>query len=86
MLSLLLLTILILIMYHRYFLILFFFLPRKQAAKTAPYLYDAVWLYAHALNRTLTDGKNKSNGTEILRNVITTKPLFTGKYCLTFYY
>jgi len=49
-----------------------------QAAKTAPYLYDAVWLYAHALNRTLSDGRNISNGSAIFRNMITTTPLFTG--------
>ncbi|KAL9987193.1 hypothetical protein ACROYT_G001456 [Oculina patagonica] len=49
-----------------------------SAAKTAPYLYDAVWLYAHALNRTLSEGGNISNGTAIFRNVISTTPLFTG--------
>ena len=51
-----------------------------QAAKTAPYLYDAVWLYAHALNRTLTQGGNISDGVAIFRNGITTTPLFTGTY------
>ena len=50
-----------------------------QAAKTAPYLYDAVWLYAYALNRTLSEGGNISNGTAIFKNMISTTPLFTGK-------
>ena len=50
-----------------------------QAARTAPYLYDAVWLYAHALNRSLSNGGNISNGTAMFRNIITTTPLFRGK-------
>ncbi|XP_022793921.1 atrial natriuretic peptide receptor 1-like isoform X2 [Stylophora pistillata] len=48
------------------------------AAKTAPYLYDAVLLYSYALNRTLSQGGNISNGTTVFKNMVTKTPLFTG--------
>ncbi|XP_048584263.1 atrial natriuretic peptide receptor 1 isoform X2 [Nematostella vectensis] len=49
------------------------------SAKTAPYLYDAVLLYAHALNRTLQAGGVINDGIGLVKRMMTSSPMFEGK-------
>ncbi|RDD43673.1 Atrial natriuretic peptide receptor 1 [Trichoplax sp. H2] len=47
-------------------------LRQKPVGLYASFLYDAVSLYAHGLNKTLSQGGNPKNGTLITKNMIST--------------
>ena len=52
-----------------------------QVISSAAYLYDAVWLYAAALNRSISNGSNVINNADITAKIYGTT--FGGKQTLT---
>ncbi|KAK3710027.1 hypothetical protein QZH41_012417, partial [Actinostola sp. cb2023] len=49
----------------------------SAALRTAPYLYDAIMLYAYAVNKTLQDKKDLNDGRAVFEIMRSYSPLFT---------
>eukprot|EP00111_Clytia_hemisphaerica_P009174 TCONS_00026970-protein len=54
------------------------FIGQKKGTKVSPppeahQLYDAVMLYAHGLNKTLSKGYSVTNGSDIIQNILNTR-------------